>query len=136
MFFTATCEPLDDGEHYEYRRLPTFIFCNPNAMYYQHMVNHPHAFYLRFFLNKNMNVCVWNYRGYGLSESGGGGGANPYNLRSDAEAVLRYLREELKLTGKVGVYGRSLGGIPTTHLADKVDMIFADRTFANFSVLA
>ncbi len=40
------------------------------------------------------------------------------------------------LTGKIGVYGRSLGGIPTTHLADKVDMIIADRTFSDFDILA
>jgi formate/nitrite transporter FocA (FNT family) len=38
--------------------------------------------------------------------------------------------------GKIGVYGRSLGGITTTHLADKVDFIIADRTFCNFESLA
>jgi len=42
----------------------------------------------------------------------------------------------MNLTGKIGVYGRSLGGVPTTHLADRVDMIIADRTFANFEILA
>jgi len=40
------------------------------------------------------------------------------------------------LKGKIGVYGRSLGGIVTTHLADKVDMIIADRTLSNFKILA
>ena len=40
------------------------------------------------------------------------------------------------LRGKVGVYGRSLGGISTTHMADKVDMIIADRTFSNFMALS
>ena len=40
------------------------------------------------------------------------------------------------LKGKFGVYGRSLGGIATTHLADKVDLIIADRTFCNFRTLA
>eukprot|EP00350_Pseudokeronopsis_sp_OXSARD2_P006226 CAMPEP_0170548968 /NCGR_PEP_ID=MMETSP0211-20121228/7136_1 /TAXON_ID=311385 /ORGANISM="Pseudokeronopsis sp., Strain OXSARD2" /LENGTH=42 /DNA_ID= /DNA_START= /DNA_END= /DNA_ORIENTATION= len=42
----------------------------------------------------------------------------------------------MKLKGKIGVYGRSLGGIPTSFLTDKVDMVFADRTFANFEVIA
>lgn len=42
----------------------------------------------------------------------------------------------MNLKGKIGVYGRSLGGVVTTHLADKVDMIYADRTFANFETLA
>jgi hypothetical protein len=40
------------------------------------------------------------------------------------------------LRGKIGVYGRSLGGIPTTHIADKVNMIIADRTFSNFKSLS
>lgn len=96
------------------------------------MVNHPHAFYLRFFLNKDINVMIWNYRGYGLSH----GSSDPYLIRKDGDAVLKYLREELHLTGKFGVYGRSLGGVVTTYLADKVDMIIADRTFANFETLA
>ena len=42
----------------------------------------------------------------------------------------------MNLKGKFGIYGRSLGGIATTHLADRVDMIIADRTFADFDVLA
>ena len=51
MFFTATGEKLDDqNERAEYKDRHTFILCNPNAMFYQHMINFPHAFYLRFFL--------------------------------------------------------------------------------------
>lgn len=46
--------------------------------------------------------------------------------------MLDYLRNTLGIRGKVGVYGRSLGGIATTYLADRVDMIIADRTFCNF----
>ena len=46
------------------------------------------------------------------------------------------MREKLGLSGKMGVYGRSLGGIPTTHLSDRVDMIIADRTFSDFDTLA
>lgn len=112
--------------------MPTFILCNPNAMFYQHMVNHPHAYYLRFFLNKDINVMLWNYRGYGLSH----GEPNPYIIKHDCEVLLLYMKNEMKLTGKIGIYGRSLGGIPTTHMADKVDMIIADRTFSNFEILA
>ena len=36
----------------------------------------------------------------------------------------------------IGAYGRSLGGIVTSHLTDKVDMVIVDRTFANFHDLA
>jgi hypothetical protein len=46
------------------------------------------------------------------------------------------MRQKMNLRGKVGVYGRSLGGLATTHLADKVDLIIADRTFYDFDILA
>jgi hypothetical protein len=131
MFFTATCEDVNNSEGV-YKELSTFLICNPNAMMYQHMVNQPHGFYLKLFLNKNINVMVWNYRGYGLSK----GKPNPYNIRKDAETILSYMREVLGLRGKFGVYGRSLGGIPTTHLCHKVDMVIADRTFSNFDILS
>ena len=75
---------------------------------------------------------VWNYRGYGLSD----GQPDPHNIRSDGERLVKYMREVLGLKGKIGVYGRSLGGVVTTHLADKVDMLFVDRTFCSFDVLA
>jgi fermentation-respiration switch protein FrsA (DUF1100 family) len=93
-------------------------------MFYQYMVNQPHAYYLRFFLNKNINVMVWNYRGYGQSK----GRPNPTNIRKDGETLIRYMRETLGLTGKIGIYGRSLGGVVTSHLVDKADFIYADRT--------
>lgn len=75
---------------------------------------------------------VWNYRGYGRSK----GKPSPDILKSDSEVVLEYLRRVMGLRGKIGIYGRSLGGIATTHLADKVNLIVADRTFANFKDLA
>lgn len=140
MFFTATCEPVvirpsestDKLPLPKYLNLPTFILCNPNAMFYQYMVNQPHAYYLRFFLNKNINVMVWNYRGYGLTK----GDPTPTNIRQDGSVIVKYLRETLGLSGKLGVYGRSLGGVVTTHLAEHADLIFADRTFSNFEVLS
>ena len=75
---------------------------------------------------------AWNYRGYGLST----GTPTPYNIKRDVEYLLKYMKDTLKLRGKFGVYGRSLGGVVTTHLADKVEMIIADRTLYNFEVLA
>lgn len=35
-----------------YLEKDTIMICNPNAMSYQHMINYPHAYYLKFFLNK------------------------------------------------------------------------------------
>ena len=115
-----------------YKDMPTILVCNPNAMYYQHMVNHPHAFYLRFFLNRNINVMLWNYRGYGLSN----GTPDPYNVKTDSEVILQFMKDTMKLKGKFGAYGRSLGGLATTHLADKLNLIIADRTFYDFDILA
>jgi len=75
---------------------------------------------------------LWNYRGYGRSH----GEPNPFIIKHDCEVLLNYMKTKMSLTGKIGIYGRSLGGVPTTHLADRVDMIIADRTFANFEILA
>jgi len=139
MFFTATGEKADDSnDKLDYKTKPSFILCNPNAMFYQHMINYPHAYYLRYFLAKGINVMIWNYRGYGRSSAkkrclclGPSNSTTPQNIQQDAEEVLAYMRKDMGLKGKLGVYGRSLGGIATAHLADDVDMIIADRTFAN-----
>lgn len=58
---------------------------------------------------------VWNYRGYGEST----GIPNPYNVKEDVEAVMQYLIKDLKVKGKIGVYGCSLGGMAACHLANK-----------------
>ena len=42
------------------------------------------------------------------------------------------MRNKLGLRGKIGIYGRSLGGIATSHLAKYVDMVIVDRSFSNF----
>lgn len=113
--------------------LPTFILCNPNAMIYQNMVHYPHAFYLQFFLMRNINVLCWNYRGYGRSKGGPCCDrlTTPQNMREDGETIISFCRNELGLKGKIGVYGRSLGGIPTTHMAHYVDMVIVDRSFSS-----
>jgi hypothetical protein len=40
------------------------------------------------------------------------------------------------LTGKIGIYGRSLGGISTCHVTQMADFIIADRTFGNIKDLS
>jgi len=87
---------------------------------------------MKYFLEKGVNVFVWNYRGYGRST----GTPTPSNLKSDVVAIHDYLRNVIKLTGKLGVYGRSLGGIPSSYLADKVDLAIVDRTFASLDSIA
>lgn len=95
------------------------------------MVNAPNSFWLNFYLKKGINILGWNYRGYGETP----GSCTPYNIKSDGESVLYFLVNELQVKGKIGLYGRSLGGIVSTHLSynfpDKISLIIADRTFGN-----
>ena len=103
-------------------------------MFYQQFVNFPHSYWLKFFLSKNINVLAYNYQGYGTSK----GTTSPDRLRDDGEALYRYLRDEMKIRGKIGVYGRSMGGMVACHMActSHIDLLIADRTFANFDYLA
>lgn len=55
----------------------------------------------------------WNYRGYGETP----GTCTPYNIKADGESVLNFVVNELQIKGKIGMYGRSLGGVVATHIA-------------------
>ena len=50
--------------------------------------------------------------------------------------MLYFLKNKIGVKGKIGVYGRSLGCIAAIQLADKVDMIIADRGFCDLWTLA
>lgn len=121
--------PDDDDS---YKSAPTFILCNSNAMFYQQMVHFSHNSYLKYFLEKGFNVMTWNYRGYGRSS----GQISPHTLQNDIETIYKYLRKELGITGKIGIYGRSLGGVSASYLANQVDMAIIDRSFCNFKDMA
>lgn len=116
----------------KYLELDTFILCNPNAMSYQNMINYPQAYYLKYFLNKQMNVLVWNYRGYGRT----GSSPDPDSLQFEIEQVFHFLRYRIGVKGKIGVYGRSIGCVAACRLTPYVDMIIADRGFSNLHVIA
>ena len=92
---------------------------NPNALYYQQMVTSPNAYWLNFFLKRDINVVCWNYRGYGESEVSKFECVTPYKEKRDVESVLAFVVNNIRVKGKLGVYGRSIGGITATHLAAK-----------------
>jgi len=71
------------------------------------MINYPHAYYLKYFLNKHINCLVWNYSGYGRTQ----GEPDPREFSREAEQVLNYVKLVVGVEGKIGVYGRSLGAI-------------------------
>lgn len=76
----------------------------------------------------------WNYRGYGQSKKGWLDTLNPATSKRDAEKVLAFVVERLQIKGKIGVYGRSIGGITACHLASKyndlVEVLVVDRTLS------
>ena len=85
------------------------------------------------FLDNGMNVFVWNYRAYGRSK----GKPTPENLKSDVDEVYEFLRSpKIGFKGLIGIYGRSLGGIPASHLARKIDMAIIDRSFGSLEAIA
>jgi len=108
--------------------------CNPNALFYQQMVNAPNAYWLNFFLKRDINVMCWNYRGYGESEKGWFDTLSPSISKRDAERVLAFTVRNLQLKGKIGIYGRSIGGITACHLAhtysNLVEVLICDRTLS------
>jgi hypothetical protein len=69
--------------------------CNPNALFYQQLVNTPNSYWLNFFLKREINVVCWNYRGYGESSQGWLDYASPAKAKLDAERVLASLVSEL-----------------------------------------
>jgi pimeloyl-ACP methyl ester carboxylesterase len=113
--------------------------CNPNALYYQQMVTSPNAYWLNFFLKRDINVLCWNYRGYGESSRKFLETLSPYKSKRDAEYVLAFLVNRLKVKGKIGVYGRSIGGLTACHLAnmykDLIKSLIVDRSFYELSTV-
>lgn len=72
----------------EYQQKPTVVMCNPNALVYQQMIIAPNAYWLNFFLKREINVISWNYRGYGESYIGALDFQAPAKAKCDAERVL------------------------------------------------
>ena len=106
--------------------------CNPNAAIYQQMIIAPNAYWLNFFLKREINVIAWNYRGYGESTIGFLDFQTPAKAKCDSEHVLAESVKQLNLRGKIGVFGRSIGGITACHLAGKyndlVELLVIDRS--------
>ena len=63
----------------------------------------------------------------------------PNSQKIDAERVLQFLINRIRVRGKIGVYGRSIGGISATHLCfkfpDLVKVFVGDRTMGSFDTI-
>jgi predicted alpha/beta-fold hydrolase len=89
---------------------PIVIICSGNGGPYE--LFHKNHYWLNYYLTQNYHVCLWNYRGYGLSK----GIPSFKNMKEDSEVVFRYLNEPKKYRS-ISVHGISLGGVPACHLA-------------------
>ena len=130
-------EEIYDLSTRKYLDKSTIIMCNPNALIYQWMITSVNAYWLDFFLRRDANVFIWNYRGYGDSEqSMFSPNHDPNQQRVDVERVLQFLVNKIRVKGSIGVYGRSIGGIPASHLLNKfpnlIKVYIGDRTMGNF----
>lgn len=92
MFFPCTSNEvvqlINPSPDLEYLTKPTVVICNPNALVYQQMVMSPNAYWLNFFLKRDINVICWNYRGYGESSIGWFDFLTPTMAKMDAERVM------------------------------------------------
>ena len=107
--------------------MPTMLFCNPNACYYEYLPYQTE--WLDYYYSLGMNILIWNYRGYVRSHSSC---LSPLALMKDGEKVFHYAKSNL-VSGKIGVHGQSMGGCVAAYIAKKckVDFVFIDRTFAS-----
>ena len=69
------------------------------------------------FHNLDLNVFIFDYRGYGRS----GGKPSESGLYDDARAAWRYLTEDKGIAARdIVIFGRSLGGVVAAKLASEV----------------
>lgn len=103
------------------------LFCNPNGLSYEYLIFGNCI--IDIFLENNIDVCVWNYKGYGKRN----GIPNFFNMSNEAEKIIDHLDKSLNYTN-IGLYGYSLGGSVACKVANKskkINIIICDRTFSS-----
>ncbi len=86
------------------------IFFHGNAGNISHRLDS-----LKIFNSLGLSTLIFDYRGFGRSE----GKVSEEGTYRDAEAVWRYVRERNVPSGKIILFGRSLGAAIAAHLATK-----------------
>lgn len=102
------------------------VYCSPNAGFYEYL--YYQSDWLEFYKDLEINVFLFNYRGYSLST----GRTSLLNIAKDCCFFVKYLRETKKYE-KIIVHGESLGGSVATLVANNcdIDLLIADRTFSS-----
>jgi len=89
--------------------IATLLFCHGNAGNISHRLDS-----IRLFHELNLNVLIFDYRGYGRSDDG----SSEERVYADAFTVYQAAR---KREGPIVLFGRSLGGAVAVDLASHVD---------------
>ena len=100
------------------------IICGPNGVPFQIFARN---YRFESYLESNMDVLCWNYRGYGLSK----GKPSYSKLRTDVLELFDEIKNNYKYE-KYAVHGISIGGIPCCHLASnrkEIELMICDRNF-------
>lgn len=108
----------------------TFIFSHGNGGNISHRMDK-----LKMFNDLNVNVLIFDYRGYGMSR----GSPSEEGLYLDAEAVYDYLVNEKQVSPqKIIGYGESLGGTVIVDLAAAHELggIIIDSSFTSVKDMA
>ena len=103
------------------------IVCGPNLIPFENLITTWKID--KLYINNNINLLFWNYRGYGFSE----GNADFDNICDDILSIYDYISSNHSYS-KIGVYGFSIGGIAACHLANNrsINLLIADRTLGSF----
>ena len=108
----------------ESSRKKLMIICGPNGVPYQIFARNIN---LDNYLQSNIDVLCWNYRGYGFSK----GKTSYNNLRSDVLELFDEVKNNFNYE-RFAVHGISIGGIPCCHLArhrSQIELMICDRNF-------
>ena len=106
-----------------------FFFCGPNGGPYEIISEKK----IKFYLDRGIDVLLWNYRGYGFSK----GRASFRKCKNDVLKVFDsgITKHQYNM---IAVGGYSIGGVAATHLAvnRRIDVLISDRNFASISKIA
>lgn len=91
------------------RPIATLVFCHGNAGNISHRLDS-----IRLFHELNLNVLIFDYRGYGRSD----GRPSEEGTYRDAQAAYAYAKST---GGPVVIFGRSLGGAVAIDLASRAN---------------
>jgi pimeloyl-ACP methyl ester carboxylesterase len=110
------------------------LFCSPNAGFYEGVSQCDiNSSWVGLYLKCGLDVCMFNYRGYGLSTG------TPYPDACKHDACTLYLHlQQTRNPARILVHGESIGGMIACHVAKvyPVDALVCDRTFASLDATA